>query len=102
MMSIVNGIFKGVWGGFSSLNYMLRSGQPTNVVSALLIYFVIILGVFGVIGFLFGGSSYKCVEWRDDGLVSFYDSTTKTTRVRQERTCMVKVHKEFTGSVEVR
>ena len=101
-MSILNGIFKGVWGGFSSLNNMLRSGEPLNVVSALVVYFVMILGVFATVSFFTGGSSYKCVEWRDDGLVSYYDSTTKTTRVRQERTCMVKVHKDFTGSVEIR
>ena len=101
-MSIINGIFKGVWGGFSSLNNMLRSGDPLNVVSALVVYFVIILVVFAIVSFFTGGSSYKCAEWRDDGLVSYYDSTTKTTRVRQERTCMVKVHKDFTGSVEIR
>ena len=101
-MSIVNGIFKGVWGGLSTLNGMLRSGDPINVVAALLIYFLIILGVWAFVGVLTGGSSYKCAEWRDDGLVSYYDSTTKTTHVRQERTCMVKVHKDFTGSVEVR
>jgi len=101
-MSIVNGIFKGVWGVFSALNGMLRSGQPFDVVSALVVYSLMILVVSAFVGLLFGGSSYKCAEWRDDDIVSYYDSTTKTTRVRQERTCMVKVHKDFTGSVEIR
>lgn len=101
-MSIVNGIFKGVWSAFSALNGMLRSGRGPEVIMALGVYFILVSFVLSIYVLVTSGSSYKCAEWRDDGLVSYYDSTTKTTRVRQERTCMVKVHKDFTGSVEVR
>lgn len=101
-MSIVNGIFKGIWSLFSTLNGMLRSGSGPEVIMALGVYFLLASFVLSVYVLATSGSSYNCAEWRDDGLVSYYDSTTKTTHVRQERTCMVKVHKDFTGSVEIR
>lgn len=101
-MSIINGIFKGIWGGFKSLNDMLRSGDPIYVIVALCIYLTFFLGAFGIYSFSTSGSSYECIEYRDDGLRSYYDSTTKTTHTRRQRTCMVMVHKDFTGSVEVR
>lgn len=101
-MSIINGIFKGIWGGFSGMNNMLRSGDPVSVVVALIGYLVIFIILAAVYYFATSGSSYECIEYRDDGVRSYYDNTTKTTQVRHERTCMVMVHKDFTGSVEVR
>jgi hypothetical protein len=101
-MSIINGIFKGIWGGFKSLNDMLRSGDSDEVIVALGVYLILFVGAFVIYYFATSGSNYTCVEWRDDGIRSYYYNTTKTTQTRHERTCMVMVHKEFTGSVEVR
>lgn len=108
--SILNGIFKGVWETFSDLNDDLRSGTQYRVQGALFSYFIgtvtfIIFAalVVAIVAFIVtGGSSYKCLEYRDDGLRTYYNTTTKTTTVTREKTCMVQVHKEFTGSVEIK
>lgn len=108
-MSILNGIFKGLWKTFSDLNDDLRSGVKWRVQDALVSYFFMFMGLFIFAGISFGiylavtqGSPYKCVEYRDDGLRTVYNSTTKTSTLKREKTCMVMIHKEFTGSVEVK
>jgi hypothetical protein len=104
--SVLNGIFKGVWESFGDLNDDLRSGVPDRVIFGLMCYSVvffvsvILIAIIGAV--LSGGSSYRCLEYRDDGIRVEYNAATKTTMTRRDKTCMVSVHKDFDGTVEIR